>query len=116
MTDPVTLDILDRMYKDRLRYNRKAGIGQKSRHGVRYAHFFGRLNKAGDTGIHRTVVLSSEKKVYMLMENGDHVELRWQNDRSVKTPTYGSILLTGEGGCYECSIKYPFITELCVYI
>jgi cell division protein FtsB len=118
VTDPVVLDVLDRMYKDRMGYKRKAGIGQKSRHGVRYAHYYGRLNKAGDIGVRRTVVLSSEKKVYMLEENGDHVELRWQNDKSVKSPSYGGILLTGDGenGSYECSLKYPFITELCVYI
>ena len=61
-------------------------------------------------------MLSSEKKVYMLNEDGDHVELRWQNDKSVKSPAYGIIELTSDDGRYQCSIKHAFITELCVYI
>ena len=116
VTNPRVLEVLVLMYRNMLTFKRRVGLGHKCCHGVRYAQFFGRLNQAGDIGTLRTVVLSSEKKVYKLEENGEHVELRWQNDKNVKSPACGTIELASIDGRYQCSIKNAFITELCVYI
>ena len=64
----------------------------------------------------KTIILSSEKKVYQLNEMDKHIELLWQNDKKVLLPAYGSINLLGEGKNYQCSINVVFKTELSVYI
>ena len=77
--------------------------------------YYGRLNKAGDIGTPRTIVLSNEGKVYQVHENGRHVELKWQNDKARNHPSFGSINLIGEGRNYQCSILPAFISELALY-
>ena len=91
------------------------GLGHDYK-GVRYAQYFGRLNKAGDIGALKTIILSSEKKVYQLNKKDKHVELLWQDDPSKLFPSYGTINLIGEGKNYQCSIVGPFKTELSVYL
>ena len=45
-----------------------------------------------------------------------HAEIRWQNNKSINKPTYGTIKLTGEGGGAHVSLKGPFTTELSLFI
>ena len=79
---------------------------------VRYAQFYGNLTRGGDPVRLETIVLSSEKKVYQLIDYGEHYEIRWQNDKAVMKPSYGTIKLPGEGGGAQISLKNPFAKEL----
>ena len=83
---------------------------------VNYAQYYGRLNKAGDIGSLKTIVLSTAGKVYQLNDNGKHVELKWQNDKTNKNVAFGTINLIGEGKNYQCSILEAFKTELSLYL
>jgi hypothetical protein len=112
VTDPRVLEVLDDMYRERMTYLNLPGVGHKCHHGVLYAPYFGRLKKEGHNGRLRNIVISSEKKVYMLMDKGEHVELKWQNDKNKKSPTYGTIELPSEDGRFQCSIKPVFMMEL----
>ena len=79
---------------------------------MRYAQYYGRLNKAGDIGRLWTIVVSSEAKVYQMKDIDKHAEIRWQNYVMKTKPAFGTINLTGEGKNYQCSILQAFKTEL----
>ena len=79
--------------------------------GIRYAQWYGRLQKGGDPVQLYTIILSSDAKVYQLDTFGKHAEIRWQNNKAVLKPSYGSIKLTGEGGGANVSLRGPFSTE-----
>ena len=115
VTKRVLMTVLKNLYKSRAKMTRFPGTGHDY-NGVRYAQYYGCLNKAGDIGCLQTIILSNEKKVYQLTENDKHVELKWQNDKKVLQPAYGIIKLIGEGVGYECSIASAFKTELSIYI
>ena len=115
VTDPRVLAVLNDLYDKMDSLKRNAGVGHEY-DGVRYAQYYGRLNKAGDIGRLKTYFLSSEQKVYQLDGRGNHAEVKWQNDRNNKNRAYGNIQLTGEGGGYDCSIAGPFKTELTIFI
>ena len=88
---------------------------------LRYAHvcfaeYYGRLNKAGDMGPLHTIILSSEGKVYQLIDDATFFELIWQTDKNVSNTPYGTIRLIGEGLNYQCSILNAFMTELGLYL
>jgi len=116
VTDPRVLEVLDDMYRERMHYVNRAGAGHKFSDGVEYAPYFGRLKKEGFYGKLRNIILSSEKKVYLMMETGDHFELKWQNDKGKKNPAYGTIELPSEDGRFQCSIKNAFMIELRIEI
>ena len=84
---------------------------------VAYAHYYGRVNNKGEIKMLRTVVLSSDIKVYKLDINGEHTEMSWQTDPEFtgKRP-YGHIYLGGEGKGHETILKPVFLTELGIYI
>ena len=63
-------------------------------------------NKGVDIGTLRTIVLSNEGKVYQLNDNGRHMELKWQIDKAIKHPSFGTINLIGEGGNDQCYIAF----------
>ena len=83
---------------------------------VRFAEYYGRLNKAGVMGPLHNIILSSQGKVYQLEPTGRHVEIKWQNDKEVSNPPYETIRLIGEGGNYQCSILNAFKNELSLYL
>ena len=112
VTDERVIAALDYMRDNEATYVRIPGEGI-DRDGVRYAHYYGKLDKFGNVGFLKTIILSSELKVYQCEEHEDHVELRWQNNRTLKGKRpYGNICLIGEGKGYECSIKPVFTSEL----
>ena len=115
VTNRTVLNVLKKMYKKRENMTRFPGHGHNY-NGVYYAQYFGRLNKAGDFGKLKTIILSSDQKVYQLNENDKHVELKWQNDKSVLLPSFGTINLIGEGKNYQCSLKDVFKTELGLFL
>ena len=115
VTNRATMVALKSIYKKQGKMTRCPGLGHDYK-GVRYAQYYGRLNQEGDIGTLKTIILSSEKKVYQLNEKDKHVELLWQNDPAKLQPSYGTINLIGEGGGYQCSIVGPFKTELSVYL
>ena len=115
VTNRIVMNVLQHLYKKKGKMTRMPGLGHDYK-GVRYAQYYGRLNKAGDIGTLKTIILSSEKKVYQLNEKDKHIELLWQNDKNVLLPAYGSINLLGEGKNYQCSLNNVFKTELSVYI
>ena len=82
------------------------GIGRYAQ--VRFAEYYGRLKKAGDMGPLHTIILSSEGKVYQLLDHVTFFELMWQTDKDVSNPPYGTIRLIGEGSNYQCSILNAF--------
>ena len=83
---------------------------------VRYAKYYGRLNKAGDICQLHTIILSCEGKVYQIDEKDKYFELKWQNNPAIHHPSYGTIRLIGEDKNYQCSILPVFKTELNVYL
>ena len=109
------LAALTELYDERGTLERNAGIGHEL-NGVRYAQYYGRLDKAGTIGRLWTIVLSSEGKVYQLNPKEKHIEIKWQNDRANKKLTYGNINLLGEGENYQCSILGPFKTDLSLFL
>ena len=109
------LDALDCIFNERGTIHRIPSIGHEY-HGVRYAQYYGRLNKAGDIGRLWTIVLSSDGKVYQMNNKSKHVELKWQTDKENKKLAYGTINLIGEGENYQCSILSVFKTELSLYL
>ena len=111
VTDPRVLAALTEIYNERGTLDRNPGIGHEI-NGVRYAQYFGRLNRAGTIGRLWTIILSSEGKVYQLNNNEKHIEIKWQNDRANKKLAYGTINLLGEGENYQCSILPVFKSEL----
>ena len=115
VTNRAAMVALKSIYKKQGKMTRCPGLGHDFK-GVRYAQYYGRLNQEGDIGTLKTIILSSEKKVYQLNEKDKHVELLWQNDPAKLQPSYGTINLIGEGGGYQCSIVGPFKTELSVYL
>ena len=115
VTDPRVLAALNEIYAERGTFDRIPEIGHDF-NGVRYAQYFGRLDKAGTIGRLWTIVLSSEGKVYQMNKNEKHVELKWQNDKTNKKLAYGTINLIGEGENYQCSILKVFKSELSVYL
>ena len=106
---------LNEMYAERGTLDRIPGIGHDF-NSVRYAQYFGRLDKAGTIGRLWTIVLSSEGKVYQLNENQKHIELKWQTDKDNKKLASGTINLLGEGENYQCSMLGPFKTELSLFL
>ena len=68
VTDPGVLDALNEIYDERGTFDHIPGIGHDF-NGIRYAQYFGRLDKAGTIGRLWTIVLSSDRKVYQLNEN-----------------------------------------------
>ena len=114
VTDPWVLAALNEIYAERGTFDRIEGIGHDF-NGVRYAQYYGRLDKTGTIGRLWTIVLSSEGKVYQLNKHEKHVELKWQNDRANKKLAYGTINLIGEGENYQCSILKVFKSELSMF-
>ena len=115
VTDPRVLAALTEIYDERGTLERNPGIGHDF-NGVRYAQYYGRLDKPGTIGRLWTIVLSSEGKVYQLHENEKHIEIKWQTDKTNKKVAYGNINLLGEGENYQCSILGPFKTELSLFL
>ena len=115
VTNRTVLNVLKKLYKKRENMTRFPGHGHNY-NGVYYAQYFGRLNKAGDFGKLKTIILSTDQKVYQLNEKDKHVELKWQNDKSVLLPSFGTINLIGEGKNYQCSLKDVFKTELGLFL
>ena len=115
VTNRTVLNVLKKLYKKRENMTRFPGHGHNY-NGVYYAQYFGRLNKAGDFGKLKTIILSTDQKVYQLNEKDKHVELKWQNDKAVLLPSFGTINLIGEGKNYQCSIKDVFKTELGLFL
>ena len=99
------------MWSDIRNYQRNPGS-------VTYAHYYGKLNKEGEIGLLKTIILSNDWKVYQLHGSGAHVELKWQNEPQSrkKGRPYGQIYLVGEGKGYETNLKPVFISELGIYI
>ena len=91
------------------------GVGYQPKR-VNYAQYYGCLNNDEDIGTLKTIILSSEGKVYHVNDDNKYVELKWQNDKAKKNPAYGTINLIGEGGKYQCSILQAFKTELSLYL
>ena len=118
VTDPDVLYALDELFKKKETLKRRPGFGYffGRLKPVHYAQYYGRLNKDGDIGTLKTIILSSEIKVYQLNDDGKHMELKWQNDKHKKNPAYGTITLIREGGNYQCSILSVFKTELSLYL
>ena len=114
VTDLRVLAALNEISAERGTFERIAGIGHDFK-GVRYAQYFGRLDKDGTFGRLWTIVLSSEGKVYQMNKNEKHFELKWQNDKEKKKPSFGTINLIGEGENYQCSIINVFKTELSMF-
>ena len=111
VTDQRVLAALNEIYAERGTFERFEGSGRDFK-GVRYAQYYGRLNKAGTIGRLWTIVLSSEGKVYQMNKDGQHFELKWQNEKAKKSPAFGTIRLIGEGENYQCSILSVFKSEL----
>ena len=111
VTNPQVLSVLNEIYAERGTFEHNHGIGHDFK-GVRYAQYFGRLDKDGTFGRLWTIVLSSEGKVYQLNNKEKHVEILWQNDETKTKPAFGTIRLIGEGENYMCSILPVFKSEL----
>ena len=62
------------------KYEHNPGKGI-DRDGVRYTQDNGKLDKYGNIGFLKTIVLPSDWKVYQIDDVEDHVELCWQNDK-----------------------------------
>ena len=111
VTDPAVLAALNAIYAERGTFDRKEGVGHDF-NGIRYAQYYGRLDKEGAIGRLWTIVLSSEGKVYQMKRHEKHIEIKWQNDKTKTNPAFGTINLLGEGENYMCSILPAFKSEL----
>ena len=83
---------------------------------VRYAFYFGVINKGGAVGMSTNIVLSSDKKVYNVSNVKSPVEMNWNQDMTTrgKKRGYGHIYLgalTG-GKALETNILNVFQMEL----
>ena len=117
VTDHNVLRVLQSIRLNKALKTRIPEVGHTFTHtNVRYAKYYGRLNKAWDIGQLNTIILSSEGKVYQIEEKDKYFELMWQNDKARKKPSYGTIRLLGEGKNYECNILNAFKTELSLYL
>ena len=87
--------------------------------GVRYAFYFGKINKQGNVGLITSIVLSSDKKVFKITDMNEPVEMFWVNDPTKKGKRgHGHIYLgalTGGKG-FETYIHPVFQSELGIYI
>ena len=84
--------------------------------GVRYAFYFGKINKGAMIGLVTNIVLSSERKVYNISNIDAIVEMSWNEDITSrgKKRGFGHIYLgtvTGSKG-FETNICDMFKTEL----
>ena len=117
VTDPHVLRVLKSVRLNEALKERNPEVGHTFTHtNVRYAKYYGRLNKAWDIGQLNTIILSSEGKVYQIEEKDKYFELMWQTNKAMKKPSYGSIRLLGEGKNYMCNILNAFKTELSLYL
>ena len=82
---------------------------------VRYAFYYGKINRKGEVGLITTIVLSSEIKVYKITDISKPVIMNWVRDLDAKGKRkFGNIYLgtlTGEKG-FETDIRPVFKPEL----
>ena len=87
--------------------------------GVRYAFYYGRISTGGVFGILKTVVLSSELKVYNVKDIKNPVQMNWNQDKHKKGKRgYGHIYLgklAGEKG-FEVYLQDAFKSELGIFM
>ena len=115
VTDPVVLFALHSMARNIYSYSRKPFQGVDF-NGVRYAFYFGKINKGAMIGLVTNIVLSSERKVYNISNIDAIVEMSWNEDITSrgKKRGFGHIYLgtvTGSKG-FETNICDMFKTEL----
>ena len=82
---------------------------------VRYAFYYGKMNRSGNIGLITTIVLSSDLKVYKITDISKPVVMNWVRDPDVQGKRkFGNIYLgtlTGEKG-FETDIRPVFRSEL----
>ena len=82
---------------------------------VRYAFYYGKVNRSGIIGLATTIVLSSEYKVYRITDINKPIVMNWvQNPETKGKRKFGNIFLgnlTGEKG-FETDIRPVFQSEL----
>ena len=115
VTDPDTFHALRYMTDNVQTYSRNVFKGVDI-NGVRYAFYFGTVNKKNTFGMSTNIVLSSEKKVFNVSNIENAVEMSWNQDvtQRGKKRGYGHIYLGGltGGRGFETSILNVFQTEL----
>ena len=90
VTEPKVLNALNSIYA--VKNNMTHFPGVRDSYGrIKYAQHYGRLNKHGEIGTLKTIILSNEGKVFQLNDNGRHMELKWQNDKAITKPSFGTI-------------------------
>ena len=125
VTDPAVLFALNFMARSVYTYTRKRMEGY-SPDGfdtpvpIRYAFYYGKINKSGAVGLLTTVVLSSDLKVYNISDVEKPIEMHWNQDKQMKGKKrgYGHIYL-GKLAAYkgfETYLQDVFMTELGVAI
>ena len=119
VTDPDTLDAIKYMLDNIQTYSRLPFYGTEI-NGLRYAFYFGKINKGGAIGMSTNIVLSSDKKVFNVSNIEDVVEMNWNQDvtQRGKKRGYGHIYigtLTGGKG-FEANILNVFQTEVGVIL
>ena len=119
VTDPGILQALKYMVDNVRTYTRLPFNGTDI-DGVRYAFYFGKINKGGAIGMSTNIVLSSDNKVFNVSDVESPVEMNWNQDITTrgKKRGYGHIYLgslTG-GRAFETNILNVFQTEVGVII
>ena len=118
VTDPKVLYALKLMASSVYSYSRDPFKGMDIE-GVRYAFYYGKINKGGLVGMCTNIVLSSDLKVYNISNVDAIMEMSWNDDRSNKGKRgFGHIYLgTMTGGkAFETNLKDVFQTELGLFI
>ena len=115
VTDPNILHALRYLTDNVQTYSRNVFKGVDI-NGVRYAFYFGTVNKKNTFGMSTNIVLSSEKKVFNVSNIENAVEMSWNQDvtQRGKKRGYGHIYLGGltGGRGFETNILNVFQTEL----
>ena len=119
VTDPIILHALSYMVENVSSYTRTLFNGTDI-NGVRYAFYFGNINKKEPPVLCTKIVLSSAKKVFNVSNVESPIEMNWNQDvtQRGKKRGYGHIYLGTLAGVkgFETNILTVFQTELGVIL